>query len=452
MHSHEKHPALIQFIQFMYFKLTIALIIVLVFNSCKSKTNILQEAILSNQPSNPDSMVKRDVTIREKLQKDHNPGQTNASFFTIDYEKALENKKSIMLSDIASNVRYISLETDSNCLIGSWPEYHFSDEFIFVSNSNHVLVFDYNGKFITKIGTKGKGPQEIDQVETVSLIYERKIIVIHTFMSMKLLFYSFNGSFLESITVPMMSYIYASDINKFIFYDLCIGGREDFVFRLTNRKNDTISSVINALKWINNSNTAYCFGSTDSRPFYHYEKKTYFKSRYNDTVFTIIGSDIIPVYNIQLGRYQLPNDFRFENPATTNQFRRFAMNYYYAYSLECNSLIFITSNCYADKSKSQNNILYEPHSSKGLLLVNNYNLPSGILNNWDGGPEFWPEGSVNDSEVFITASPIMLKSLITERGFLDYKALHPDKKKEFSEMVEKLNENDNPVIMIVTLK
>jgi len=65
-------------------------------------------------------------------------------FFVINYEKALQNKKTINLSDIASEVKYIPLQTDTNCLLGRWSEYHFTDEYIFIGNRDHVLVFDYN--------------------------------------------------------------------------------------------------------------------------------------------------------------------------------------------------------------------------------------------------------------------------------------------------------------------
>lgn len=81
-----------------------------------------------------------------------------------------------------------------------------------------------------------------------------------------------------------------------------------------------------------------------------------------------------------------------------------------------------------------------------------YDEPSGYINDWDSGPEFWPEGNVNDNAVYMTVSPLALKDMIEEEGFSDKNILYPEKKKAFVDMVKDLDENDNSVIMIVKLK
>ena len=78
----------------------------------------------------------------DKKAKSENDGKRN-EFFEINYENELRNKKTVTLSDIASELRYIPLETGNNCLIFQKPEYYFSDKFIFVSNYDHILVYDY---------------------------------------------------------------------------------------------------------------------------------------------------------------------------------------------------------------------------------------------------------------------------------------------------------------------
>lgn len=433
----------------MSFKTTIILFLTLLQISCRSKEfNSNTGSLETHKPAMVDSLIPNNVSHNDSIGESREMNYTS-SIFIIDFEKALKAKKQIKLSDIARNVQYVPLETDSNCLIGRDPYYYFADDLIFVSNINHVLVFDLNGKFLRKIGIEGKGPNEINHISTVSIMREKRIISLHSYMDMKLLFYSFNGDFIESIDVPMMEHIYALNTNKFIYYDQCIGGREDCVFRLTSRKNDTISFVSNTCKWVNNSYTAYAFYTSDFHPSYQYKKRFHFKNRYNDTVFTVINSKIVPAYCIQLGKYKVPDNLRPENPATNSQFISQAENYYYAYSLECDSLIFVNSNNY--KEKDQYKILYETHSGNEFHLVNNFNQSSGILNNWDGGPEFWPEGIVNDNTLFMAVSPIKLKELAESEEFRNGTADEKNRK-SLTELAGRLKEDDNAVVMIVTLK
>jgi hypothetical protein len=78
----------------------------------------------------------------------------SGNFFQINYETLLKQKETISLSQMASNVEYIKLETKDNCLL--WEglkKYLFTDNFIFISNKDHILKYSRDGKFIRKIGT-----------------------------------------------------------------------------------------------------------------------------------------------------------------------------------------------------------------------------------------------------------------------------------------------------------
>jgi len=63
------------------------------------------------------------------------------------------------------SVKYIPLETNNSCLIADASFVSLYDEFILVADSKHnVFLFDLNGKFIRKIGIKGKGPGEYQTI------------------------------------------------------------------------------------------------------------------------------------------------------------------------------------------------------------------------------------------------------------------------------------------------
>ena len=113
------------------------------------------------------------------------------NFQVIKFEDLLKTKKIIKLSDIASDVHYIELETNENCLINRSPKYYFSDSIIFVSNRDHILKFSISGRFIKKIGSPGRGPGEINIIEMISLIPEKRILIVHDPSLGRLTYFSF---------------------------------------------------------------------------------------------------------------------------------------------------------------------------------------------------------------------------------------------------------------------
>ena len=98
------------------------------------------------------------------------------NFFQIKYETLLKKKETIGLSQIASNIEYIQLETKDDCLMwGGVKRYLFTDDFIFISNKDHILKFSREGKFIRKIGSPGRGPGEIDLIVNMSILPDKKL-------------------------------------------------------------------------------------------------------------------------------------------------------------------------------------------------------------------------------------------------------------------------------------
>ncbi len=371
--------------------------------------------------------------------------------FEINYENILRIKKSNSLSDIASDVRYIPFETGKDHLISRKPQYHFSDSLIFVGNNDHILVYDYSGKFIRKIGTPGRGPGEIDLIRIISVIEKEQIIIVQTNWSRKLMYFSFDGKFIKSIPIPMDVFeIQALDMDQLIIYYSCSQGFEEYLYVLSNGNWDTISTVNNHYKWTNNTGLTGMIGYDSFKPFYRYHDQIYFKSMYNDTVFTVLDNKIKPTYFINLGKYHLPNELRPEPPQSALRFRSENDNYFFASVMEAGDMIFVTTENY--KANINKNILFNSHTLEGSFLVNKSNEPSGIINDWDNGMEFWPEGNVNDSEIFMTISSLTLKTIPNEGDFNKATARFPEKKQALKEMIDKLNETDNPVLMLVKLK
>ena len=173
---------------------------------------------------------------------------------------------------------------------------------------------------------------------------------------------------------------------------------------------------------------------------------------YNDTIFTVADNKIVPLCLINLGKYRLPNELRPEPPQSAIKFRKGneRQYYFFASAMQSGEIIFLTTENYT--ANIDKYVLFSRNTNQGSLLVNESNELSGIINDWDGGPEFWPEGNINDNEIFMAIPPLTLKAMLKEKDFNNKTVKFQDKKQTLKLMVEKVVESDNPVLMVVKLK
>ena len=376
-------------------------------------------------------------------------------FFTVNYEETLTNKRSLNLSDIAGKIEYIRLETNDDCLLTLKPDFYFTDKYIFVNNSKQILQFDRKGRFIKQIGRHGRGPGEIGLIRQLTVLDDEKLLIAQTNWARKLYYFNYEGEFLRQRKVQDIYRIIGLPGNRLLNFDYCSGGAEEYIFVLTNSQGDTTGVVKNHYNWENTAGYGAVVSYDLFRPFYEYMGNTYFKSRHNDTVYQAIGDTISPAYFIDLGKYLLPQELRLEalntSPATRFQdFKEGSRGYRFVSTLEADEKLFISSQDYQDGEVQYNMLYYRPES-RSTLMVDDTGYPSGILNNLDGGPDFWPIGTVNDS----TAYMWLLPHEILHNGYELEKVTGETENRQlsnFKEVLDKIKEDDNPVLMLVYLK
>ncbi|MBA4411218.1 MAG: 6-bladed beta-propeller [Bacteroidota bacterium] len=73
-----------------------------------------------------------------------------------------EIEEEINLSEIVDSIKYIKLQTDSNCVMGRIHDIVISEKYIYALDISQqiIFVFDKKGKFISKLDKRGKGPDE----------------------------------------------------------------------------------------------------------------------------------------------------------------------------------------------------------------------------------------------------------------------------------------------------
>lgn len=108
------------------------------------------------------------------------------------------------LSEIASGIKKIMLETNDSCLITGIQEIEQSANYIFINDGGkRVLQFDIAGKFIRQIGNEGRGPGEYMSILNLAVDSGNNLIYVATIR--KILCYEFSGRFLNEIKQENLS-------------------------------------------------------------------------------------------------------------------------------------------------------------------------------------------------------------------------------------------------------
>jgi hypothetical protein len=97
-------------------------------------------------------------------------------------------------------------------------------------------------------------------------------------------------------------------------------------------------------------------------------------------------------------------------------------------------------------------MIYDRPGGTGRLVVDSSNFPGSIINDIDGGPDFWPKAAVNDTTLYMPILPLDLRNKDFRDKLLNAEVTYPQKKDILIQLIDSLDENDNPLLMVVRLK
>ena len=122
----------------------------------------------------------------------------------IDISKKYPTKE-IHLQNVA-DIEYIPLETTDNILLsGSCVLVYFSDNYIIIRDvrQNCVFVFNRNGEIITHLNRRGQGDKEYNNISGV--VFDEKteeIFIVDIFSTHRILVYSLTGEYRRTLKYP----------------------------------------------------------------------------------------------------------------------------------------------------------------------------------------------------------------------------------------------------------
>jgi hypothetical protein len=353
----------------------------------------------------------------------------------------------IRLSDLISDVEYIPLETNVQSLISDIAIIRITDSLLFIKNRTppSLRAFDYNGNFIAKIGTEGKGPTEINAFRTFCIDEKNRNVLILNRYPQKIIIFSYDGTFINSQLYDENTYMRDIDFfsdDKFVSMQANGSGRTSFSYRLYTSKHQFIDKKIKPLSFSMKGS----FGLPEAFSYYTYNNTFKIKENLlNDTLYSISESlEFVPSYVFDFGKLTFPVEMQIKSlelimNGRSNEFNKYIMP---AGILETYNYLILRYRLYEKFYWSFYN-----KKSKEICSYEN----EGIINDYDGGPAFCPIYQKNNVCVgFVYAYEFI--EYVNSNTFKTSTPLYPEKKTALEKLANSLNENDNPVLMLVKLK
>lgn len=366
-----------------------------------------------------------------------NDNKLSSDLLTYDLTD-LSEATEIKLSELgAEDIKYIPLETDSGSLMFKIKKLVKINDAYVINDYKRIISFTSDGKFISQVGKKGRGPKEYSFANDFSVNSNGNVYILSDDED-KIYVYNLNGKFLKYFNCPPQT----TDIWNI----------DDAIFCFSANKNGTITNSFDILdnnglvirtfpnKYRYKPRKFYTVLSTECL-LYKYQDETFVKEIFSDTVFKFKNDVITPAYIFNHTEELFPVKARegkwglevFKKYIIQRKFFRTENNVYYEFTYKGNSYGFLGT----------------LKGNKNSKLIN---LNKGIINDIDGGINFKFNLSDEDGTFIGWIDSHILKNHVTTEAFKNSTPKYPEKKKELEKLANSLNENDNPVLMLVKLK
>ena len=151
---------------------------------------------------------------------------------TISFDFEKDKAEFDDLLNLIDSIQVIKLETNENCLISVVSKIMFDEDYLYILDegvSEALFKYTRSGKFVQKIGNKGKGPGEYIRPSDFFLLDDQ--LVLLDGYSAKVIFFSKTGDFLKQFSTNTMAEKFGKiDANHFAMFNL----NETSMFSLSN--------------------------------------------------------------------------------------------------------------------------------------------------------------------------------------------------------------------------
>lgn len=348
----------------------------------------------------------------------------------INLAKAIsESPKEIMLNELASDIRYVPLETTDDCLMNN--EFYimqYTGEDIITSGIFH---FDKNGKFLNKIGSKGQGPEEYLQGLFAFGDWKNKLLYVQNWTTLTC--YGFDGTFVRSVPTPQLNMGAAGlfDENHILYSnDIYYADKANPIqlYMVDSQNGKTVSKWRGHLE----ENKKYGMILTSRDFMYNYDNSLFYKPALENVIFKILSPKKRQlVYKFDCSGKDIDVSADEVDPKKRFQF----LSVYWA--KETAQYLFVN---YGMKNISRLGI-YDKEKKTFTNVT--------IKDNLAGGYDIHPAWTSDDNHLLMVYDA---GGLLQDKEKRYSTGLLPERKKELDELLKNIKEDDNPVVILVTLK
>jgi len=413
---------------------------------------------------------------------------------SLDILGTSKNTREIKLSDIASSIRYVKLETPPDTMLLNDP-FYFRDDHIatIISDDEQIIYqgiyglscFDMAGKYLETVWKNESGIVHNGGGIMITNFFGVSPIIPVSLSEGNLHFFFEDGpggngfvmkykpgtekginlqpnnELKSQLQIPGDTLFNTNKIFSDRF-DRIFGVSPGLWTGINNKWNAGKSGVL--LVTYNDSGDTLCkftdyerianFGQSTWRhsvglQSYYYEGSLTIKSEYNDTIFRLIPPNrLLPVYIIDFGKLKV-NFMEGLNP-DIDLSGKYLLNSLH----ESDNFLFIryTKNQDSPNNRRKNtvkffNTLFDKKQGKLFDQPGFTLLPEGILNDLDGGIPFWPEFITPQGEMMKLVSGKNIKDYINSEAFKKGHATSDQRRKQVS-LTNGLKDRDM-IIMIV---
>jgi len=363
----------------------------------------------------------------------------------------------------------IPLETKTESVF-NFRNIKIADNVIFIEGRGSLYTFDRSGNFLNPIGRKGQGPGEYTGLYDFFFNTDTPTVFIKDWV--KFLEYDFKGNFIRSVGIPKSEdygrFSKCSHVGDNLFIShISYDGKNRYKCCLFNGNGDIVKCFPNYLfyEMIDRFSDKYQHALSPILV----DKRMYLKDLINDTLYILENSNLKPAYVFESGKYKIPlkylQVFDMQDPAPTNSFEIIKIvgtPKYFFYDI-CIPMGSFSEPKREKKFNSRLNDyvsvgagdvlgIYDIEKKTNIMLDTDSHLQKGIVNDINGGLPIVPLYYAGDGMIVSVWNADEMKEKLTDEYFASQTIKDQAGHQKLKEILKKLKEDDNQVVVIATLK
>jgi hypothetical protein len=347
------------------------------------------------------------------------------------------------ISDIATDIEYIPLETTPNSIIGRIINVKVRNNFIYVATvDNKIFCFNSSGKYLFNLAKAGRGPEEYSYCSTFDVNESNSILAVLGTKEIVLYNQVSNGfNFLKRINLnesPQLINFIGQNDNILLQYSNTYG-TNPISKELINLKGETLLSWPNSMKFQIQEKIMVL--SRYENTSFNFKNDLYLKEVGNDTIFKFNGNKLDPVLIFDTKNKRVSPEVR-SNP------KYYADHMYEYYILQkffgSERFIYYT----AAFNKDYNIVgIYDQVKKTRYAVPGKEFLKDDI----SGGVNFEPQ-YCNNGTFYSWIDAITFKNYSSGEIFNKTKVKNSVKHESLKNLAQKITENDNPILIAAKIK